>query len=372
MKIGILGGGQLAMMLASSAQKLGLKPLCFGPPCCPAHHVSPTTEDLLHLQIHSQVLIIENEFLNDSQEKVLKTAPFCPSLDVIKLFSNKLEQKKLFDRLGLPTSRWMEKPTNLPAQMWIKHIHKQFPKGCVIKWARMGYDGLGTHFLKSQDFDLAIDFVKKAEGQPIYAEEHIPFDKELAQVTAFSTDKNTFYHFPLVETVQTNGVCQSVYRYEEDQEENLNLAQQARSYGEKLASSCLLFGTFAIEFFLKAGQLFVNEVAPRVHNSGHWSQNTSLSQFEAHLRAVLGRPFPKNVTYPRYFGMHNILGQIKKQVNRSKKLIDVDGNPSVCWYGKKQLRPRRKMGHVNFMTNDLTDKQRLDQTSKQISWSLAK
>ena len=365
MKIGVLGGGQLALMLASATKKMGLQPLCFGPRGCPAHHVSPTTEDFQELLRHSQRLIIENEFLDSSMEDLLKTAPLTPSLDVIALFSNKLEQKKQLTRLQLPTSRYIEKPPALSAEGWLPHIEAEFPAGAVIKWAKMGYDGHGTHFLK--DKDSALVFINKAIDRqiPLYAEEKIDFEKELAQVTAFSTLNKAFHHFPLVETQQMDGVCQSVYSFH-----NLQLSQLATTYAEKLALASGLFGTFAIEFFLKKGQLWINEIAPRVHNSGHWSQHTALSQFEAHLRAVVGWPFPK-VSYPSYFGMHNILGQRERLVNYKKEMVDQEGNPCVYWYGKKQIRPRRKLGHVNFVADNLEQMKVLDRLAQQISQQLA-
>lgn len=363
MRIGVLGGGQLALMLASAIQKLGLNPLCLGPSDCPASHTSETTEDLQTLIAQCQHIVIENEFLDASMEKSLQAAPLTPTWDVIQLFSNKLEQKKQLIRLQLPTTPYTEKHPNMTPEDWVLYVQSQFPQGAVIKWSRMGYDGIGTHFLK--DPISAVEFIKKAKNIPVYAEEKIAFDKELAQVTAFSTFNKDFFHFPLVETKQVGGICKSVYCYEDT-----DLSQKTSSYAEKLASSSHLFGVFAIEFFLKGKQLWINEIAPRVHNSGHWSQNTNLSQFEAHIMAALGWPFPK-IAYPKYFGMHNILGQKTRWVSTLKKNIDMIGHPSVYWYGKKQLRHGRKLGHVNFMTNNLEEVEHLDRLSQQISRQLA-
>ena len=358
MNVGILGGGQLALMLSVSAKKLGLKPLCLGPSDCPAYYASETTENIKKLLDYSQLLTIENEFLDTTylvDTKVLK-----PDLQAIYIFSNKLEQKKLLTRLNLPTAKYEEKPINTSSKSWIEHLQSEFPQGAVLKWGKMGYDGLGTYFLKKENISDAIHFVDQADQKniPIYAEEMISFDKELALVTACSIDQKNFYYFPLVETIQANGVCRSVYSFED----GLDLSKDAQSYAKKLAlASSGLVGVFAIEFFLKDKKLLINEIAPRVHNSGHWSQNMALSQFEAHWRALLGWPFPE-VKYPKYFGMHNILS-CQKDVDDGKTVLDMQGHLSLYWYGKKQPSPRRlgrKLGHINFASNDKKEFEHID------------
>ncbi len=371
MNVGILGGGQLALMLSASAKKLGLKPLCLGPPDCPAHYASQTTEDIQQLLEHSQLLTIENEFLETTHltdTKILK-----PNLQAIQIFSNKLEQKRLLSRLKLPTSQYREKPINISSKSWVEHLQLEFPQGAVLKWGKMGYDGLGTYFLKEGNISHAIDFVDQADQRkiPIYAEEMIAFDKELALVIACSIHQKDFYYFPLVETIQSKGICRSVYRFEDD----LGISKDAQSYAKKLAlASSGLVGVFAIEFFLKDSKLLINEIAPRVHNSGHWSQNTALSQFEAHWRALLGRPFPK-VEYPKYFGMHNILSR-QKDINNEKTPLDIYGHLSLYWYGKKdtnssQRRQGRKLGHINFASNDKKEFECLDRLAYLTSQRLA-
>ena len=349
MNVGILGGGQLALMLSVAAKNLGLKPLCLGSSDCPAHYVSQTTEDIQKLLSHSEVLAIENEFLEDIKLPNIKSLK--PDLRTIKIFSNKLEQKKLLTQLELPTADYVEKPVDISTENWIKQVQKKFPKGAVIKWGRMGYDGLGTYFLKEKNIASAIHFVDQAcqRNIPLYAEDMIAFEKELAQVTACSISQKSFYHFPLVETIQASGICQSVYKFED-----VNISQKARSYTEKLAYAFQgLVGTYAIEFFLKNGNLLINEIAPRVHNSGHWSYDTTFSQFEAHWRALLGQPFPK-IKYPTYFGMHNILSKAQRHKEHNRKMeVDICGHLHLYWYGKKntQQQRRRKLGHINFASN---------------------
>ena len=371
MNVGILGGGQLALMLSVSAKKLGLKPLCLGPSDCPAHYASQTTEDIQQLLDHSQLLTIENEFLETTgltNTKILR-----PDLQTICMFSNKLEQKRLLSRLGLPTAKYEEKPLNTSSKSWVEHIQLEFPQGAVLKWGKMGYDGLGTCFLTEKNIFHAIDFVDQADQRkiPIYAEEMIAFDKELALVTACSINQKDFYYFPLVETIQSGGICRSVYKFKDD----LDLSKKAQSYAKKLAlASSGLVGVFAIEFFLKDGKLLINEIAPRVHNSGHWSQNTDLSQFEAHWRALLGWPFPK-VKYPIYFGMHNILSR-KKDTYDEKTILDMYGHLSLYWYGKKdkrqpQRRLGRKLGHINFVSEDQKEFEYLDRLAYLASQKLA-
>ena len=368
MNVGILGGGQLALMLSVSAKKLGLKPLCLGPSDCPAHYASQTTENIQELLSYSQLLTIENEFLETKNLKDIKALK--PDLQAIHTFSNKLEQKKLLSRLELPTAKYKEKPINKPSKSWLENIQLEFPQGAVLKWGKMGYDGLGTYFLKKENISDAIDFVDQADQRkiPIYAEEMIAFDKELALVTACSIDQKNFYYFPLVETIQEKGVCRSVYSFED----SLNISKDAQSYAKKLAlASSGLVGVFAIELFLKDDRLLINEIAPRVHNSGHWSQNMALSQFEAHWRALLGWPFPE-VKYPKYFGMHNILS-CQKDIDDEKTVLDMQGQLSLYWYGKKQSSPRRlgrKLGHINFDSNDKKEFECMDRLASLTSHKL--
>lgn len=358
MNVGILGGGQLALMLSAAAKTLELNPLCLGPSDCPAHYISETTEDLQKLLSHSEVLAIENEFLKDTSLLDVKTLK--PDLKTIRIFSNKLEQKKLLTQLGLPTAHYIEKSLDISAKDWIGQVQAEFPQGAVIKWGRMGYDGLGTYFFKGKDMASAVQFTDQAcqRNIPVYAEDMIAFEKELAQVTACSISQKDFYHFPLVETIQAHGICRSVYRFED-----VNISQKARSYTEKLASAFSgLVGTYAVEFFLKNGKLFINEIAPRVHNSGHWSQNTTFSQFEAHWRALLGLPFPK-VKYPDYFGMHNILS--KPQGFKEQRMeSNMYGHLNLYWYGKKNTQTsqhrRRKLGHINFTSDNQKEFEYID------------
>ena len=236
----------------------------------------------------------------------------------------------------------------------------------------MGYDGLGTYFLKEENISGAIDFVDQADQRkiPIYAEEMVTFDKELALVTACSIDQKTFYYFPLVETIQSKGICRSVYRFEDD----LDFSKDAQSYAKKLAlASSGLVGVFAIEFFLKDNKLLINEIAPRVHNSGHWSQNMALSQFEAHWMALLGWSFPAKIKYPKYFGMHNILS-CQKNPRDEKTPLDIYGHLGLYWYGKKQSFPRRlgrKLGHINFASNNKKKFECLDKLAYLTSQRLA-
>ncbi len=375
MNVGILGGGQLALMLCEAANKLRLKTLCLASSHSPASYVSETTEDMQKLIAHSQVIAIENEFLKDEDAHLLQEAPIKPNLQTIQLFSNKLEQKKLLDYVGLPTSHYIEKPLALSAKVWVPEVREKFLKGVVIKWGRMGYDGLGTYFLKDiSDEKSAIDFVHQADQKniPVYAEEMVFFDKEVAQVTAFSALQKEFYHFPLVETIQEKGICSRVYNMPLD-DFSKTLEKKAQAYAEKLALSSHLVGTYAIEFFLKEGELLINEIAPRVHNSGHWSQISRFSQFEAHWQALLGRSFPKQVMYPPYFSMHNILGLpkiYKNLLKETKKYIDLKGNPSVYWYGKTEMRPRRKLGHICCFADNRKKLESIDKKAKQMRQQL--
>ncbi len=334
-QFGILGDGQLAQMLAIAAKDLGIQSYSIGSKNSPAAQVIQTEKAPLDKTDH---FIVESEFYNfeslssENKEKVF------PQMASITTLKNKLNQKKILDKLNIPTSPY--------------EILKEdsIPRGTdkVLKWAEFGYDGKGTLLIHKNTKDSEIQsFVKSARerGTQVYAEDKISFKKELSLVVVRS--KNSFVSYPLVESIQKNGVCKSVRTFQS----NKNLQDLAENYAKKLGGELNLLGTFAIEFFYINETLIVNEIAPRVHNTGHWTQILQGgSQFHLHWKALLNQSLDLPIP-PKYYEMSNLLGSQTFEVVSSPKDILLPEGLELHWYEKLECRPGRKMGHLNIFSN---------------------
>jgi 5-(carboxyamino)imidazole ribonucleotide synthase len=366
-KVGILGGGQLARMLVEagkklSQEKIGLDIAVFlSDPSEPAAHItrnyqigSPSKlEDLRNFFKNLDVLIFENEFLDvpllTKAAEGLKVE-FFPSLKAIELTQDKLSQKKILNDLQIPTSIHHIVSS-------LSDVEKYFPAEAVLKWSRGGYDGKGTFFWKkNQSREKAEAFLKNSSST-IYAEEKISFVRELAIQVSHSVSGEIVF-FPLVISEQRDGVCHLVKGPASALGVSPSLESAAKVYAEKIAKTVPIVGTFAIEFFETTdGKLLVNELAPRVHNSGHYTLSAAnVSQFENHLRAVLGMPLQTVTTSP-YFGMLNLLGPKHLASAKKSKLPSQPPKEtlSLYWYEKSEIRSGRKMGHINFSAKSLDE-----------------
>ncbi|MEO5968789.1 MAG: 5-(carboxyamino)imidazole ribonucleotide synthase [Bdellovibrionia bacterium] len=363
-RVGILGGGQLSLMLADAAVKMGLKPIVLAEnssaPAALAHPgaVFGSIEDenvlrCLFSQVHT--VIFENEFVNCDQLKKV-AAPFdvvfSPNLDVIELMQDKLNQKETLKRLNIATADYAILDLSSHLEPQLKTLFHDWKGHLVLKWSRMGYDGKGVLVIEDTPEDLA-----KAEAfchaaarlkSRVYAERRINFKSELAMVATQSTQVG-FLTYPLVISEQENGICSKVYGPAILFGVPAKLEKQAQESAKKLAQFTGLVGTFAIEFFQTAhDELLVNEIAPRVHNSGHYTQNSCpTDQFENHLRGVLGAPLGR-VDTQTYFAMLNLLGPDTISHMKNVRVLPRPGaRTHVHWYNKSEIRPRRKLGHLN-------------------------
>lgn len=384
--MGILGGGQLALMLAEAAHRLGLHPIAFveSPEdpvnaLCPNAVLSERVErwrepgverwrepmGLASFLSSVEVIAFESEFFPvsvlDEATRALRVQVgegprFFPSLSSIKQLQDKLNQKVLLSKLQIPTAPHLQLDLegNWKAQLKLK----RFQDG-VLKWAKYGYDGKGNCFLPARAPQVE-RFCEQARGAQsrVFVEERIEFAKELA-ILAVRSKNGEFTVYPIVETRQSKGVCQWVRVGLKgfDSEDLQRLTQEATEIAKKIAVKAQLVGVFAIEFFLDhSNKLWVNEIAPRVHNSGHWTQDAPLaSQFENHWRALLGMPlgstqldasWGKNAS----FGMWNVLGKHDGEAEqvRVQWMAGLPPGARLHWYGKRFSRPGRKLGHVNW------------------------
>ncbi len=370
MKVGILGGGQLARMLAEAAFRLGLEPVVFcessddpAAQVCPGTVFGTLKESVSLKRFFSQieVVVFENEFVDCGiLEKYSKNLNlnFTPNIDTLAQLQDKLSQKRIFNKLSLPCPHFEKYEPKKSLKKWIKEMLKKFKKNCVFKWSQHGYDGKGVWIVQGPQIheDEIYLFLNKAlkNRHSIFCEEKISYAKELALVSVYST-QGECVHYPLVITEQEDGICKRVSGPAIALGVNEEHELQAREYAKKIAHSLALYGSFAIEFFLdQSGKLLINEIAPRVHNSGHFTLDAAeTSQFENHLRAVLGLPLGRVEAAPG-FAMLNLLGNNKTEAISRPVFIppQLSSRVHLHWYGKMLWNNGRKLGHLNGRVTD--------------------
>jgi 5-(carboxyamino)imidazole ribonucleotide synthase len=358
--IGVLGAGQLARFLVEAARSEGLKSVVMAEKendsaVAVADRAIVARPDeaasLYHFLSKADRVIFENEFVSLSFIETLvasKKKRFVPQPSVIFQLQNKIRQKRLFDELSIPHADYQVfsvKDQN--REEFLGEISERLGKKVAFKWAEQGYDGKGV--LLAEAPDEGRSFLKTAEerGVDVYAEKAISFRRELALVSVRS-DEGDFLSWPLVETSQVSGVCQWVRGpVSLENKEELTLQRWVKKIAEHLG----IVGVFAIEIFeIESGSFLVNELAPRVHNSGHWSMDYSLtSQFENHIKAVIGKKLGKTTATQKDFAMWNLIGPpgVQKEANL-ESLPPLPPYWKLYWYDKKEVRPGRKMGHINL------------------------
>ena len=275
-------------------------------------------------------------------------------------------QKKLLEKLNIPTAPFSlcNASSARAFESWLHACLKSLGPALVLKWDRFGYDGKGNCFVGMKPKESPRSALKrcltffeegKRKGATVYAEQAIPFKREAALVAVRSSGKNGGWaNYPLVWTRQEKGICHTVWGPATAFGLPVQIEKQAIRHAKKIASSLNLCGAFAIEWFWTPGKpLMVNEIAPRVHNSGHWTQDAAqTSQFENHLRACLGWPLGSTQSTAT-FGMANCLGKRSRRfapgkIPRRWLLQSLRSGGFPHWYGKRDERPGRKMGHTNF------------------------
>lgn len=344
-KIGILGGGQLARMMALSSYPLGpeVRVLASNPAdpaalVCPQTTIGSLTDDgdLRRFLKDLDYVTFESEFVDTERLKrclPAKTIVF-PKLDVIEAIQDRVTQKRLLDRFKIVTSPWL--PVETKADL--KKAAERFNKGFVLKQRRFGYDGYGTFiFKKGLTADAAAVLEKSKFG--FIAEAYVDFKRELA-ISLVRSRNGDFITLPLVESVQKDSRCFSVRG-----PMPMGPAKGMAAAFKKMLKSLDYHGIMAVELFATSRGLVVNELAPRVHNSAHYSQDAlACSQFEYHVRAGLGLKLPKVEILRPGFAMVNLLGEENKNIQLSLSPVG-----SLHWYGKTENRMGRKLGHINVL-----------------------
>ncbi len=340
MTIGILGGGQLGYMLALAGYPLGLHFRFLDPsPQAPvgriAHRVTAEYSDHEVLEKFAHGLeLVTYEFENVPVEAALflaKHVPVYPPPEALEAAQDRLSEKNLFRKLGIATTSFAEVSHAGELDAAVKKIGLP----AVLKTRRMGYDGKGQWVLRTQeDVDRAKSEFPSA---PLLLENFVAFQRELSILAVRGRSGETAF-YPLVENHHRGGIL----RLSIAPAPKLNAALQkaGERAAERIMQQLNYVGVLAIEFFERDGELVANEMAPRVHNSGHWSiEGAATSQFENHLRAVMGLPLGSTAT-PGVSAMLNLIGDVPEPAG-----VLAISDAHLHLYGKS-LRPGRKVGHV--------------------------
>jgi 5-(carboxyamino)imidazole ribonucleotide synthase len=349
--IGILGGGQLGYMLALAGYPLGLHFRFLDPsPEAPVGRIAQrvtaeyTDEEALEKFVNGLELVTY-EFENVPVRAVrclAKHVPVYPPPEALEAAQDRLNEKNLFKKLGIATTSFIEvnKPAELDAAV------KKIGLPAVLKTRRMGYDGKGQWVLRRQDEVQRLK--QEFPDTALILENLVGFQRELSILAVRGRSGETAF-YPLVENHHRGGILRLSIAPAP------KLSKSLQEAGERAAQKILqelnYIGVLAIEFFECNGELVANEMAPRVHNSGHWSiEGAATSQFESHLRAVLGMPLGSTATT----GVSAMLNLIGETPEASQVLAIADAHLHL--YGKS-LRPGRKVGHVTLRAANLEELQ---------------
>ena len=347
--IGILGSGQLGRMLALAAARLGFKCHIFAPDRdSPAFDVvrestrADYDDEQALARFAESVDVVTYEFENIPAETAAFLAPLVPVLPdprILATTQDRIAEKDFIASLGIGTAPYAAVATSAELSTALDRIGRP----AVLKTRRFGYDGKGQAAIAK---DAAAEAAWQDVGaQPSILEAFVPFVREVSVVAARAAD-GTVECFDLTENEHRDHILK-VSRVPAAVSDAT--AQEARRIAETIAHHFDYIGVLAVEMFvLGDGTLLVNEIAPRVHNSGHWTlDGASVSQFEQHIRAVAGWPLGKPIRKSRV-EMTNLIGH---EVDDYRKWLTVPG-AAVHLYGKIAVRPGRKMGHVTRLFAD--------------------
>lgn len=350
--LGIIGGGQLGRMLTEAAQKLKISTVVLDPtPKSPAGQITnqivgdfknPNEIRKLSKEVKFLTYEIESanaQVLQELGERGVQVNPSPKSLEVIQ---DKFLQKHFLMGYNLPVPDF----TRVENDKDIKKAAKYLGYALVLKSRFHAYDGRGNAVIKKEsDIKKALT---KLKGSELYIEEFIPFEKELAVQIARDTSGN-LTAFPLVETIQKNSICH-IAKYPAGVSRTIE--RSALEIANNTVSKLFGAGVFAIELFLtKDGKILINEIAPRVHNSGHWTiEGCNVSQFENQVRAVCSMPLVVPKAKYKAAVMINILGNRNgsAKLDGIEKIKKMDGVYAHI-YGKFETRVERKMGHITVV-----------------------
>ncbi|KAI9833103.1 MAG: phosphoribosylaminoimidazole carboxylase ade2 [Phylliscum demangeonii] len=393
--VGILGGGQLGRMLVEAAHRLNVKVVILDAPSAPAKQIDAThphingsfndPESIRQLAAACDIITAEIEHVNTTVLEEVEssgvpvegrrhTVEVQPHWRTLRVIQDKYLQKEHVKHV-VHTARAAALSTSTAEHL--ASVVAQFGLPCMLKSRTQAYDGRGNYPIRTTgDIPAALNAL---QNRPLYVEEWVAFKCELAVMVVKTTEepaserdeddekwRDSTIAYPVVETVQENSICKLVYAPAP------HLSQEVCIRAEAVARQAVAVfegkGVFGVEMFLlDDGQLLVNEIAPRPHNSGHYTiEACAISQYDAHLRAILGLPFPQVAGAPTpglpmaipgsQAIMLNILGgaQPDSHLELAQQAMTTPG-ASLHLYGKGDARPGRKMGHITVLRPSLAE-----------------
>jgi 5-(carboxyamino)imidazole ribonucleotide synthase len=343
--IGILGGGQLGRMLAIAAARLGLKSHIYsdeaGVPAfdvAAAKTVGPYTDADAIARFADAVDVVTCEFENvpaETLEAAARVAPVFPKAKSFAVAQDRLAEKDFIAELGIPVAPYARVET-------LDDLRAALPRvriPALLKTRRFGYDGKGQVLIRGEDeISAALEAIGRV---PALVEGIVPFEREVSVIVVRGQDGGLQF-YDAVENVHQGGIL-AISRAPARIPQSASV--EARTIAGKIAEALSHVGVLCVEMFERTGErpeLIVNEIAPRVHNSGHWTLDACLvSQFENHVRAICGWPLGETARHSDAV-MTNLIGD---DVEKWRELAAEPGT-AVHLYGKAEARPGRKMGHI--------------------------
>lgn len=341
--LGIIGGGQLGSMLCQAAKKINIQSIVYSDdPDSPAQNYADkflcgSYDDGNKIyEFAKKVDVVTFEFENipvSTLEKIKITKPVFPDPNVNFIIQNRSREKKFINDLEVKTVEYQ----NISSKTDLKDIDKLIPG--ILKTTTLGYDGKGQHVISKKEDFQNIEFNNK-----FILEKKINLKKEISVIITRFQDKECIIYEP-IENVHKNQILDTSTI---PADLNDHIINQSKKLSEKLANALNYIGTMCVEYFIdEKDNLFVNEIAPRVHNSGHLTINAyNISQFESHIRAVCNLEKVKPIMQSKAI-MKNIIGDEIFDY-RNKKF---NGNEFFFDYLKKEAKSNRKMGHLTTLKN---------------------
>ncbi len=362
--IGIIGGGQLGRMMGLAAKEAGFRIAVLDPtedsPCgqIADYKIVAAYDDetaLNELAKMSDVITFEFENIDYEGLKKLSEKAYVPQgADLIRITQNRINEKTEITAAGAPVAPYVSADSFEELERKIEKVG--FP--CVVKTAFGGYDGKGQ--MKIDSMDQLEEARSLFEHSSCIAEAFVPFTKEVSVIIQRGVDGQS-YCLPIAENIHKDHILhESIV----PARINAGVTEKAIEAAEKIANHLELIGTLAVEMFvLTDGNILINELAPRPHNSGHYSiEACNVSQFHQHVRAVCGWPLREPKLWAPSI-MVNVLGE---HVEPLQKEIGSYPDWSIHLYGKAEAKEKRKMGHVTIMTDDL--KKTLEEIEASTVW----
>lgn len=350
--LGIIGGGQLGMMITEAAKNMPehiSKIIVLDPSeNCPAAQVGAEQiiadfkdkDAIVELSHKSDIITYEIESGDsDVLKSVEKNAQINPSPETLKIIQDKLLQKSFLSENKIPIPDFIE----INSEEDITKGLESFGYPALLKARRDAYDGRGNYKINSQeDIQKAIDYFK---GQKLLLEKFVPFKMEVSVIAARNT-LGQIKTYPLVENIHEHNILRETIA---PARVTPDVIKKAEMIAEKIMNVLKGAGIFGIEMFLtQENEIIINEIAPRVHNSGHHTlQSSETSQFEQHLRAILGLELGSTKLLYNTI-MYNILG-VDDYTGEFKPIELSENNLFLKMYGKKKSKPLRKLGHFNLV-----------------------